>query len=131
GAFDEAGFFKTGDLGALDADGYLYFRGRLKEMVKTGGINVAPVEVEEVLMSHPDVQAAFVTGVPDPVHDEVLAAVIITRRGAHVTEKELCEFCRRTLAAYNVPRLVRFASEEELPLTCLVQLPKNCSDAHF
>jgi fatty-acyl-CoA synthase len=94
-------------------------------MVKTGGINVAPIEVEEVLMSHPGVQAAFVTGVPDPVQDEILAAVIVPKRGATLSEKEICEFCRKTLAAYKVPRLIRFAAEEELPLTTTGKLQKN------
>ncbi len=103
----------------------LYFRGRIKEMVKTGGINVAPIEVEEVLMSHPGVQAAFVTGVPDPVQDEILAAVIVPKRGATLSENEICEFCRKTLAAYKVPRLIRFAAEAELPLTSTGKLQKN------
>src|SRR5918996_121811 len=116
-AFDEHGFFRTGDLGMLDAAGYLHFRGRIKEMVKTGGINVAPIEVEEVLLSHPAVQAAFVTGVPDAKHDELLAAVIVPKRGASLSEREVTEHCRKSLAAYKIPRLIRFAVEEELPLT--------------
>ena len=124
-AFDEHGFFRTGDLGMLDAEGYLHFRGRIKEMVKTGGINVAPIEVEEVLLAHPAVQAAFVTGVPDPVHDELLAAVIIPKRGATLTEREITEHCRKALAAYKVPRLVRLAAEEELPLTTTGKVQKN------
>lgn len=124
-AFDEHGFFRTGDLGMLDAEGYLHFRGRIKEMVKTGGINVAPIEVEEVLLSHPAVQAAFVTGVPDAVHDEVLAAVIVRKPGAALSEKEVSDFCRKTLAAYKVPRLIRFAAEEELPLTTTGKVQKN------
>lgn len=124
-AFDEHGFFRTGDLGLLDAEGYLHFRGRIKEMVKTGGINVAPIEVEEVLLSHPAVQAAFVTGVPDAKHDELLAAVIIPKRGASLSERELTEHCRKSLAAYKVPRLIRFAAEEELPLTTTGKVQKN------
>jgi fatty-acyl-CoA synthase len=124
-SFDEQGYFKTGDLGWHDAEGYLYFRGRLKEMVKTGGINVAPVEVEEVLLSHPAVHAAFVTGVPDAVHDEVLAAVIVRKPGAALSEKELADFCRKALAAYKVPRLIRFVAESELPLTTTGKLQKN------
>ena len=124
-AFDEHGFFKTGDLGLLDAEGCLSFRGRIKEMVKTGGINVAPIEVEEVLLSHPAVQAAFVTGVPDPVQDELLAAVIIPKRGASLSEHEITEHCRKSLAAYKVPRLIRLATEEELPLTTTGKVQKN------
>jgi fatty-acyl-CoA synthase len=124
-AFDEHGFFRTGDLGMLDAEGYLHFRGRIKEMVKTGGINVAPIEVEEVLLAHPAVQAAFVTGVPDAVHDELLAAVIVPKRGASLSEREVTEHCRKSLAAYKVPRLIRFAAEAELPLTSTGKVQKN------
>ncbi|HKC44074.1 MAG TPA: AMP-dependent synthetase, partial [Burkholderiales bacterium] len=90
---------RTGDLGWTDADGALHFRGRLKEMVKTGGINVAPIEVEEILMTHPSVQLAFVTGVPDPVRDEVLGAVIVPKPGATLSEESVCAFCREALAA--------------------------------
>ena len=80
-AFDANGYFRTGDLGFLDENDNLYFRGRLKEMIKTGGINVAPVEVEESLLRHPAVKLAFVTGVPDAVRDEVIAAVIVRHDG--------------------------------------------------
>jgi fatty-acyl-CoA synthase len=130
-AFDENGYFRTGDFGCLDADGYLHFRGRIKEMVKTGGINVAPIEVEEVLMSHPAVQAAFVTGVPDPVQDELLAAVIVRKNGAALSEREVSEYCRKVLAAYKVPRLIRFVAEEELPLTTTGKVQKNRLAATF
>ena len=124
-AFDEHGYFMTGDLAFADADGSLHFRGRIKEMVKTGGINVAPVEVEEILMTHPDVHLAYVTGVPDAERDEVLAAVIVTRPGATLTAEQLVDFCRAPLAAYKLPRLVRFVAEHELPLTTTGKLQKN------
>src|SRR5215475_10213411 len=124
-SFDAHGYFRTGDLGWMDADGALHFRGRLKEMVKTGGINVAPIEVEEILMTHPGVQLAFVTGVPDPVRDEVLGAVIVPKPGATLSEESVCAFCREALAAYKVPRLIRFAAEHELPLTTTGKLQKN------
>jgi fatty-acyl-CoA synthase len=130
-SFDEHGYFRTGDLGVADADGSLHFRGRIKEMVKTGGINVAPVEVEEVLMSHPGVHAAFVTGVPDPQRDEVLAAVIVRKAGATLSEEDVCAFCRKALAAYKIPRLVRFVAEHELPLTTTGKLQKNRLAATF
>jgi len=100
-------------------------------MVKTGGINVAPVEVEEVLMTHPGVQLAFVTGVPDPVRDEVLAAVVVPKPGVTLTESELTAFCREALAAYKVPKLVRLAAEHELPLTTTGKVQKNRLAATF
>ncbi|MFM9887924.1 MAG: class I adenylate-forming enzyme family protein, partial [Burkholderiales bacterium] len=130
-AFDEEGYFKTGDLGFLDAEGHLSFRGRIKEMVKTGGINVAPIEVEEVLMQHPGVHLAFCTGVPDAVRDEVLAAVIVPKPGVTLTEAALAAHCKSALATYKLPRLYRFASEGELPLTTTGKLQKNKLAAVF
>jgi fatty-acyl-CoA synthase len=124
-AFDADGYFVTGDLGLLDRDGRLYFRGRIKEMIKTGGINVAPAEVEETLMAHPAVKLACVTGVPDPRRDEVIAALIVCESGHSVAEADLIAHCRRALAAYKIPRLVKFVSEAELPLTVTGKLQKN------
>ncbi|HXW26119.1 MAG TPA: AMP-binding protein [Xanthobacteraceae bacterium] len=124
-AFDADGYFVTGDLGALDAEGRLYFRGRIKEMIKTGGINVAPAEVEETLMAHPAVKLACVTGVPDARRDEVIAALIVCEAGRAVAEAELIAHCRRALASYKIPRLVKFVSEAELPLTVTGKLQKN------
>lgn len=124
-SFDDEGFLLTGDLGMIDAEGYLIFRGRLKEMVKTGGINVAPTEVEKVLAAHPDVEEAHVTGIPDPRLDEALAAVIVPREGAAPRETDLIAFGRAKLAAYKVPRLYRFVAPSELPLTSTGKLQKN------
>jgi len=124
-AFDRDGYFITGDLGMLDADGRLYFRGRIKEMIKTGGINVAPVEVEETLMAHPAVKLACVTGVPDPRRDEVIAALIVCEAGQSVAADDLLAHCRRALASYKIPRLVKFVREADLPLTVTGKLQKN------
>ena len=124
-AFDANGYFITGDLGFLDAEGRLYFRGRIKEMIKTGGINVAPVEVEEMLMAHPAVKLACVTGVPDPQRDEVVAALVVCQPGQSVEEADLLALCRRQLAAYKIPRMMKFVSEAELPLTVTGKLQKN------
>jgi fatty-acyl-CoA synthase len=124
-AFTADGFFRTGDLGLLDEKGYLYYRGRLKEMVKTGGINVAPAEVEEVLVKHPAVELAFVTGVPDARLDEALAAVIVLKSGAQASVEELTAHCRRKLAAYKTPRHVRFVEAGDLPLTSTGKLQRN------
>ncbi|HVQ74379.1 MAG TPA: AMP-binding protein, partial [Candidatus Binatia bacterium] len=93
-AFDAEGFLLTGDLGLIGEDGRLRFRGRIKEMVKTGGINVAPLEVEEVLLGHPAVEQAYVVGLPDPRKEEVLAAVIVLREGHDVAPGALRAFCK-------------------------------------
>lgn len=123
-AFDRHGFFHTGDLGMLDAAGRLYYRGRLKEMVKSGGINIAPIEVEETLMRHPSVRTAYVIGVPDPVLDEALVAIVIANEGVHLDIEELRRFCRRELAAYKVPSRFRLATDDELPLTTTGKVQK-------
>ena len=116
-AFDDQGWFLTGDLGCLDESGRLRFRGRLKEMVKTGGINVAPVEVEEVLMSHPGVEQAYVVGLPDPGRDEIVVAVVVPREAGEVDEAALRAHCAEALAAYKRPRRYRLVADGDLPLT--------------
>ncbi len=124
-AFTEAGWFRTGDLGFVDAEGYLFYRGRLKEMVKTGGINVAPAEVEEILAAHPAVELALVTGIPDPRLDEALAAVIVVRTGHTVDEATLRAHCQGILAAYKLPRHFKFVDATALPLTTTGKLQRN------
>ena len=123
-AFDQHGFFHTGDLGMLDQAGRLYYRGRLKEMVKSGGINIAPIEVEETLMRHPSVRTAYVIGVPDPVLDEALVAIIISHEGVQPNLDELRQFCKKELAAYKVPARFRLATDDELPLTTTGKVQK-------
>ena len=116
-AFDGEGYFHTGDLGLIDADGRVRFRGRLKEMIKTGGINVAPLEVEGVLLQHPDVKQAYVVGVPDRERDEVVAAALELREGATTDAGAIVAFCRDRLASYKVPTRLVFRKAEEFPRT--------------
>lgn len=121
-SFDANGYFMTGDLGLLDEGGYLHFKGRLKEMLKTGGMNVAPVEVEEVLRHHPGIAEAFVTGLPDAVLSEAVAAVVVRAPGSAIDAEEVIAHCRASLAAYKVPRHVRFITPEQIPLTTTSKL---------
>src|SRR5207249_9192843 len=93
-AFDGDGFFLTGDLGSIGPDGRIRFRGRLKEMIKTGGINVAPLEVEAVLLAHPAVKQAYVVGLSDRGKGEVAAAAVELHEGAIATVETLTAFCR-------------------------------------
>jgi fatty-acyl-CoA synthase len=123
-AYDADGWFRTGDLGSVDGQGRLFYRGRLKEMVKSGGINIAPIEVEETLMRHPAVRSAFVIGIPDPSLDEILVAFVIPNPSVTVTADELKQFCRKELAAYKVPARFRFTNDAELPLTTTGKLQK-------
>jgi fatty-acyl-CoA synthase len=116
-AFDADGYFLTGDLGTIGDDGRVRFRGRLKEMIKTGGINVAPLEVEEVLLQHPAVKQAYVLGVPDRAKDEIVAAAVELHAGATATAESLVSFCRDRLASYKVPARVVFRTAEQFPRT--------------
>jgi len=124
-AFDADGWLLTGDLGFIGADGRLRFRGRIKEMVKSGGINIAPAEVEEVLQAHPDVAQAYVVGLPDAARDEVLAAVIVPRAGTAPDAAALAAHCAGALAAYKLPRVWRVVAETALPLTITGKVQKN------
>ncbi|PYM72674.1 MAG: AMP-dependent synthetase [Candidatus Rokuibacteriota bacterium] len=116
-AFDAEGYFYTGDLGLVGDDGRVRFRGRLKEMIKTGGINVAPLEVESVLLQHPGVKQAYVVGVPDHDKDEVVVAVLELHEAAAVDAGAIVAFCRERLASYKVPTRLVFRKAEELPRT--------------
>lgn len=124
-AFDDDGYFRTGDLGLVDTDGNLRFQGRLKELVKTGGINVSPAEIEAVLMTHPDVEFALVAGVPHESRDEVLGAVVILKDGRHPSEDDIRGYCKKQLAVYKVPSLIKFSTEAALPLTTTGKVQKN------
>ena len=116
-AFDGDGFLVTGDLGFVGDDGRLRFRGRIKEMVKTGGINVAPLEVEEVLMGHPAVEQAYVVGLPDPRREEILVAVVVLRPDQRADPEALRALCKDALAAYKVPQEIHLVKRDELPVT--------------
>jgi fatty-acyl-CoA synthase len=116
-AFDDLGYFLTGDLGYLDEADNLFYRGRLKEMIKTGGINVAPTEVEEVLMAHPVVAQAFVVPLADVERDEIVAAVVVPHAGENVNVAALQAHCAQSLAAYKRPRRYCVVAPNELPLT--------------
>jgi fatty-acyl-CoA synthase len=101
------GWFHTGDVGMLDDDGYLYIVDRLKDMIISGGENIASLEVERALYEHPDVVEAAVVGHPDERWGEVPAAYVAIRDGASLDGDELIVFCRGRLAGYKVPRHVR------------------------
>ncbi|SEN82562.1 fatty-acyl-CoA synthase [Rhodospirillales bacterium URHD0017] len=115
-AFDN-GWFLTGDLGSIEPDGRVRFRGRLKEMIKTGGVNVAPLEVEHVLLQHPDIVQAHVVGVPDRLKGEIVAAAVEIRADARPDAAAITAFCRERLASYKVPTRLAFRAAGEFPRT--------------
>lgn len=108
------GWLRTGDLGYLDGDGYLYLVDRIDSMINRGGYKVAPAEVERVLGAHPGVREVAVVGVPDPVKGALIKALVVPRQPAPDPEA-LLAFCRGRLAAYKVPDLVELCAE--LPRT--------------
>ena len=110
-AIDADGWFHTGDIGSLDEHGTIMFHGRYKDMLKVGGENVAAAEIEALLARHSAVKLAQVVGIPDPKYSEVPAAFVELKPGASATSEELCAFCKREVAAFKVPRVVRFVSE--------------------
>ncbi len=105
------GWFRTGDLGMVDDAGQIFFLGRLKDMLKVGGENVAAVEIESFISNHPAVKLVQVVGVPDARLVEVAAAFIELRPGAQATEQEIIDFCKGRIASFKVPRHVRFVTE--------------------
>src|SRR5262249_48175756 len=117
-------WFLTGDLGSIEPDGRVRFRGRLKEMIKTGGVNVAPLEVEQVLLQHPDIVQAHVVGVPDRVKGEIVAAAVELGAGAPPDAAALTAFCRERLASYKVPVRFAFRAAGEFPRTSTGKIHK-------
>ncbi len=102
------GWYWTGDLGRFDEDGYLYILGRADDMIITGGLNVYPSEVENVLLAHPKVAEAAVVGIPDPERGEALKAVVVPKVGEELSKRELLRFCRERLASFKIPKVVEF-----------------------
>ena len=111
------GWLHTGDMGRYDEKGYIYIVDRKKDMICSGGENIYPREVEEILYQHPAVLEAAVIGIPDPYWVEKVHAVISLKKGTSLTAQELIDFCRQRLAHYKAPKSVEFVDA----------LPKNPS----
>lgn len=114
-AMIQNGWLYTGDLGSIDEDGFVYHLGRKDDLIITGGFNVFPAEVENVLLKHPDILEAGAVGVPDEDRGQLIKAAVVSRPGTIVSGSELKTFCRRHLADYKVPKLIEF--REALPKT--------------
>jgi len=106
------GFFRTGDIGYQDPDGFVYILDRLKDMIVTGGENVYSGEVEAVIYQHPAVREAAVFGIPDPKWGELVMAYIVLKPGGILSADALIAFCRQSLAGYKVPRRIEFSATE-------------------
>jgi fatty-acyl-CoA synthase len=113
----DGGWVRTGDRGRLDDRGHLVYVGRIKEMLKVGGENVAPAEVEMLLSTHPAVAMAQVVGKPDARYGEVAVAFVELLPGRTATEAELVDHCRGQIASFKLPREVRFVTEWPMSAT--------------
>lgn len=114
---DDEGFFRTGDGGYVDAENRLYWEGRLNDIIKTGGANVSPLEIDDVIRAHPGVKVTVTVGVPHDTLGEIVVACIVAFENAALDEQTVREFAKEKLASYKVPRRVLFFRDEELATT--------------
>jgi malonyl-CoA/methylmalonyl-CoA synthetase len=121
-SFSADGWFKTGDLGYLEADGYLTLCGRSKDLIISGGLNIYPPEVERVLMEHPAVNACAVIGCLDPEWGEKVTAVVVLHQTGSASAEELIRFCREKLAPYKSPKSIVF--RDDLPRNAMGKIQK-------
>jgi len=113
----------SGDTAYRDADDYVYFVDRAKELIKRSGENISSTEIESVLLSMPGVQDASVLGVPDPIRDESVVAVIVPRSPDELSAEDVVRYCEDNLAPFKVPQEIRFV--DELPRTSVGKVQKN------
>jgi len=104
----KAGWLHTGDLGRLDEEGFLYIVDRQKDMIITGGENIYPREIEEVLYAHPKILEAAVIGLPDPTWGERIHAVVALKEGESLAEQEVIDYCKAHIASFKKPKSVEF-----------------------
>ncbi|GMY07178.1 oxalate--CoA ligase [Fagus crenata] len=123
------GWFHTGDLGYFDSDGYLHLVGRIKELINRGGEKISPIEVDAVLLSHPDIAQAVSFGVPDDKYGEEINGAIIPREGSDIDEAEVLRFCKKNLAAFKVPKKVFLT--DSVPKTATGKIQRRFVAEHF
>ncbi|KAD4584857.1 hypothetical protein R6Q59_036361 [Mikania micrantha] len=123
------GWFHTGDIGYFDSDGYLHLVGRIKELINRGGEKISPIEVDAVLLSHPDVAQAVCFGVPDDKYGEEINCAVIPREGSELDEEEVSKFCKKNLAAFKVPKLVFIT--DSVPKTATGKIQRRIVAEHF
>jgi acyl-CoA synthetase (AMP-forming)/AMP-acid ligase II len=115
------GWFRTGDSGAIDADGYIFLHGRIKELINRGGEKISPLEVDAVLLRHPAVREAVTVGVPHPIYGEEVEAVIALHPGQEADAADLIAFCKESLAPFKVPKAIRFVESVPRSATGKIQ----------
>ncbi len=119
------GTWYSGDLAQIDEDGYIYIVDRKKDMILSGGANIFPREIEDVLYAHPEVLHAVVIGIPDKDWGEKVHAVIVPKEAGHLEENEIINFCKQKMASYKCPKSVEFIKYEELPISTVGKVLKR------
>jgi acyl-CoA synthetase (AMP-forming)/AMP-acid ligase II len=105
------GWLRSGDIGRLDKDGYLFIVDRIKEMIISGGLNVYPTEVEEVLYTHPAVEECAVVGMPHKEYGEAVSALVKRKQGVECSDVDLIDYCKKQMASYKSPKKILFVEE--------------------
>nr|WGU11316.1 4-coumarate:CoA ligase 1 [Crinum x powellii] len=123
------GWFHTGDVGYMDEDGYLHLVGRIKELINRGGEKISPIEVDAVLLSHPDVAQAVAFGVPDHKYGEEINCAIIPREGAKIEAEDISNYCKKNMAAFKVPKKIFIT--DSLPKTATGKIQRRLVAEHF
>ncbi|XP_065858253.1 probable CoA ligase CCL9 [Euphorbia lathyris] len=123
------GWFHTGDIGVFDSDGYLHLVGRIKELINRGGEKISPIEVDAVLLSHPEIAQAVCFGVPDEKYGEEINCAIIPREGSKIDEAEVVSYCKKNLASFKVPKKVFIT--DSVPKTATGKIQRRIVSEHF
>jgi acyl-CoA synthetase (AMP-forming)/AMP-acid ligase II len=123
--FDDDEYYHTGDGGYFDEEGNLFFKGRLGDVIKTGGANVSPREIELLMEAMPEIKEAYVVGLADADRGEIVAAAIVLNAGAELAEAKLRERLKKDLSSYKIPRRYFFCTNEELPFTDTGKIDKR------
>uniref|UniRef100_A0A7N0ZYV3 Oxalate--CoA ligase n=1 Tax=Kalanchoe fedtschenkoi TaxID=63787 RepID=A0A7N0ZYV3_KALFE len=123
------GWFHTGDIGYLDDEGYLHLVGRIKELINRGGEKISPIEVDAVLLSHPDIAQAVAFGVPHDKYGEEINCAVIRREGSELNEEDVIKFCKSNLAAFKVPKRVFLT--DSVPKTATGKIQRRIVAEHF
>jgi acyl-CoA synthetase (AMP-forming)/AMP-acid ligase II len=125
-AFTKDGYFRTGDEGKKDEDGYLILTGRIKELINRGGEKISPIELDSIMLSHPKIAEAVSFGVPDDMYGQEVHAAVVLKPGVQTTEKELQQYCAEKMAKFKVPK--RFYITDVMPKTATgkIQRRKVC-----
>jgi acyl-CoA synthetase (AMP-forming)/AMP-acid ligase II len=124
-SFDEEGFYHTGDGGRFNDEGHLFFEGRLGDVIKTGGANVSPREIEVLMEAQDEIKEAYVVGLPHPDRGETVTAVAVLVAGQDLSEDELRERLKRELSSYKVPTRILYVTSAELPMTDTGKIDKK------